>query len=97
MSEAAVEALAIANVQAQELIDTLPRGQRQHARGLRDSLEIAYAQKRKRPAIYFASRFAAKEALSKAFVREMLLYRTQRLSSLVFCIPGGYLSVVENP
>lgn len=32
-----------------------------------DSQEVAYAQKRKRPAIHLACRFAAKEAVSKAF------------------------------
>ena len=32
-----------------------------------DPVEVAYARKRKRPAIHLASRFAAKEAVSKAF------------------------------
>jgi holo-[acyl-carrier protein] synthase len=32
-----------------------------------DQEEIAYAQRRKRPAIHLACRFAAKEAISKAF------------------------------
>ncbi len=32
-----------------------------------DSVEVAYSQKRKKPAIHLACRFAAKEAVSKAF------------------------------
>ena len=45
VSDAVAEALAVADVQAQELIEALPRGERQNARGgLRESLAIAHAR-----------------------------------------------------